>query len=248
MILESTVKEFSARIDACVKHYNDKKPQGIMFIVGMYGAPGTDVDVKTVQTTFEHPDINFAILFTQDPTSAQLSALIAAASEYGYPFCYKFVAFYFCGHGGIDNNRNPFVQTLSEGRVFIEPSIIEPLRSIQKIRLFFFDCCLSQPSPTAGARSVDTARSDDTSNAPPIIKSNCTQGEVVAYSVSKGQKAYGEQDEGGEWTRRLCVNILKPDPIVIVLAKTNREVQEAGGQTPLTVSNVDDTVIICSKL
>ena len=248
MILESTVKEFSARIHDCVKHYNDKKPQGIMFIVGMYGAPGTDVDVKTVQSTFEHTNINFAILPIQSPTSAQISALIAAASNYGYPFWYKFVAFYFCGHGGIDNNRNPFVQTLSEGRVLIEPSIIEPLKSIEKIRLFFFDCCLSQPSPTAGTRSVDTARSDDTSSAPPIIKRNCTQGEVVAYAVSKGQKAYGDQKEGGYWTQRLCVNIKVPDPIVTVLAKTNREVQKAGGQTPLTVFNVDDTVIICSKL
>ena len=219
-----------------------------MFIVGMYGAPGTDVDVKKVQTTFEHPDINFAILPIQSPTSAQLSAMIAAASKYGYPFCYKFVAFYFSGHGGTDKDGIPFVQTLSEGRVFIEQSIIEPLKRIKKIRLFFFDCCLSQPSTTAGARSVDTARSDDTSSAPPIIKCNCTQGEVVAYAVSKGQKAYGEQDEGGEWTRYLCVNILKPDPIVTVLAKTNREVKKANGQTPLTVSTVDDTVIISSEL
>ena len=219
-----------------------------MFIVGMYGAPGTEVDVKNVQTTFEHPDINFAILPIQSPTSARLSAMIAAASKYGYPYHYKFVAFYYSGHGGTDKDgKNPFVQTLSEGRVFIEPSIIEPLKSIEKIRLFFFDCCLSQPSTTAGARSVDTARSDDTSSAPRIIKRSCTQREVVAYAVSKGQKAYGEQNKGGEWTRRLCVNILKADPIVLVLAKTNREVQEAGGQIPLTVSNVDDTVIISSE-
>ena len=219
-----------------------------MFIVGMFGAPGTDVDVKKVQTTFEHHDINFAILPIQSPTSAQLSAMIAAASKYGYPYHYTFVAFYFSGHGGTDKDgKNPFVQTLSEGRVFIEQSIIEPLKSIEKIRLFFFDCCLSQPS-TTGARSVDTARSDDTSSAPPITKRSCTQGEVVAYAVSKGQKAYGEQDEGGEWTRRLCVNILKPDPIVTVLAKTNGEVKKANGQTPLTVFNVDNTVIISSKL
>ena len=271
MILESTVKEFSARIHDCVKHYSNKKPQGIMFIVGMYGAPGTDVDVKTVQSTFEHPDINFAILPIQSPTSARLSAMIAAASKYGYPSRYKFVAFYFSGHGGIDNNGNPFVQTLSEGRVFIEPSIIEPLKSIEKIRLIFFDCCLSQPSPTAFARSVldtarsddtvrsvDTARSDDTVRSVDTVKSDDTarsvdtvrsedtaiiicnrpQGEVVAYAVSKSQKAFGE------WTRRLCVNIKVPDPIVMVLAKTNGEVQEAGGQTPLTVYNIDSTVII----
>ena len=246
IILESAIKEFSDRIHECVKHYNNKKPQGIMFIVGMFGAPGTDVDVKKVQTTFEHPDINFAILPIQSPTSAQLSAMIAAASKYGYPFCYKrYVAFYFSGHGGTDKDgKNPFVQTLSEGRVFIEPSIVEPLKSIEKIRLFFFDCCLSQP----GACSVDTARSDDTSSAPPIIKRSCTQGEVVAYAVSKGQKAYGEQDKGGEWTRRLCVNILIQDPIVTVLAKTNGEVNKANGQTPLTVFNVDNTVIISSKL
>ncbi len=213
----------------------------------MYGAAGTDVDIDKVQSTFKDPNINFAILSTQDPTSARLSALIAAASKYEYPLCYEFIAFYFSGHGGTDKDgKNPFVQTLSEGRVFIEPSIIEPLKSIERIRLFFFDCCLSQP--TTGARSVDTARSGDTSSAPPIIKRNCPQREVVAYAVSKGQKAYGDPKEGGEWTRRLCVNILIPDPIVLVLAKTNREVQrEAGGQQPLTVSNVDNTVIISSE-
>ena len=246
IVLETVVKEFSDRIDACVQHHNNKKPQGIIFIVGMYGAAGTDVDVDKVQSTFKHPNINFATFTTQDPTSAQLSALIAAASKHDYPFRYKFIAFYFSGHGGTDKDGNPFVQTLSKGRVFIEPSIIEPLKSIERIRLVFFDCCLSQP--TTGARSVDTARSGDTSSAPPIIKRNRSQGEVVAYAVSKGQKAFGDQDGGGEWTRRLCVNILRPDPIVMVLAKTNREVQEAGGQQPLTTSNVDDTVIICSKL
>ncbi len=246
IIIESAITEFSDRIDACVQHYNSKKPQGIIFIVGMHGVAGTDVDVKKVQSTFEHPDINFVVLSIQSPTSAQLSALIAAASKYEYPFRYKFVAFYYSGHGGTDNNGNPFVLTLSEGQVFIEQSIIEPLKSIERIRLFFFDCCLSQP--TIGAKSVDTAKSGDTSSAPPIIKRNRPQGEVVAYAVSKGQAASGDQNRGGEWTRRLCVNILRPDPIVMVLAKTNREVQEAGGQQPLTTSNFDDTVIICSKL
>ena len=254
IILENTVKEFFARIHECVKHYNNKKPQGIMFIVGMFGAPGTDVDVKNIQTTFEHPNINFAILPIQSPTSARLSAMIAAASKYGYPFCYKFVAFYFSGHGGTDKDGNPFVQTLSEGRVFIEPSIIEPLKSIEKIRLFFFDCCLSQPSTTAGACSVDTARSDDTSN---IKKCNRRKGEVVAYAVSKGQKAFGDQKEGGEWTRRLCVNVLRSDPIVTVLAKTNDDMQELGHQRqqkdlpdpqiPLTIANVGNKVVISSE-
>ena len=255
IILESTVKEFSARIHECVKHYNNKKPQGIMFIVGMFGAPGTDVDVKKVQTTFEHPDISFAILPIQSPTSAQLSAMIAAASKYGYPYHYKFVAFYFSGHGGTDKDgKNPFVQTLSEGRVFIEPSIVEPLKSIEKIRLFFFDCCLSQPLTTGGARSVDTARSDDTSN---IKKCNRRKGEVVAYAVSKGQKAYGDQKEGGYWTQRLCYNIMVPDPIVTVLAKTNDDMKELGRQRqqkdlpdpqiPLTIANVGNKVVISSE-
>ena len=220
-----------------------------MFIVGMYGAPGTDVDVKKVQTTFEHHNINFAILPIQSPTSARLSAMIAAASKYGYPFCYKFVAFYFSGHGGTDKDGNPFVQTLSEGRVFIKQSIIEPLKKIERIRLFFFDCCLSQPLIIVGALSDATVRSGgDTSSAASIKTSDHPLGEVIAYAVSKDQKAYGDPKEGGEWTRRLCVNILKPDPIVTVLAKTNGEMRKAGGQTPLTEFNVDHTVIICSKL
>ncbi len=248
-IVERAIEEFSDRIDACVQHHNNKKPQGIIFIVGMYGAAGTDVDVDKVQSTFKHPNINFATFTTQDPTSAQLSALIAAASKHEYPFCYKFIAFYFSGHGGTDKDGNPFVQTLSKGQVFIEQSIVEPLRNIERILLVFFDCCLSQPTTDArNFRGVGTAGCVTTSSARPIIKRNRPQGEVVAYAVSKGQKAYGDPKKGGEWTRRLCANILRPDPIVMVLATTNREVQEAGGQKPLTTSNVDDTVIICSKL
>ena len=119
---------------------------------------GTDIDVDKDRSTFEHPNIRFAILTTESPTSNELSALIAAASKYEYPSYYKFVAFYFSGHGGTDKDGKPFVQTLSEGHIFIEQSIVEPLQNIKMIRLFFFDCCLSQPT-NEGARSVDTAQS-----------------------------------------------------------------------------------------
>ena len=169
-----------------------------------------------------------------------------AASKYEYPFRYKYVALYFTGHGGTDANGNPFVVALSGKRVLIETTIIEPLQIVNRIRLFFFDCCLSQPqSASSNARSVDTGRGDG--GAPVLKKRPHVQGEVVAHAVSKGQVAIGDQNEGGVWTRRLCTNIMEPDPIIMVLAKTNRQVQEAGVQQPLTISNVDDTVVISSK-
>ena len=206
-----------------------------MGIVGNDGPAGTDVDVKRVKSTFEDPNMNFAVLTTEDPTSKELTALITAASEYtNYPFSYDFVAFYFAGHGGADKDGRPFVQASDAERVFIEQKIIEPLRSVSiKICLFFFDCCLT------------SARGE---SSHPSLRKERPRGEVVAYAVSKGQAASGDQDGGGVWTRHLCVNILRPDPIVLVLAKTNGEVYTANGQTPETVFNVDHTVIICSKL
>ncbi len=245
IVTESVVNEFSDQIDVCVQHYHKEKPQGMIFIVIMHGAPGTNKDLQKVQSTFEHPDINFAILPTQSPTSARLSALIVAASKYEYPLNYKFIAFYFSGHGGTDKDKNAFVKTLDQ-KVFIEQSIIEPLKSIERIRLFFFDCCRNQP--TTGAKNVDAARSGDTSSAPPIVKRACPEGEVIAYAVSIGQKAYGDRIKGSGWTRCLCDNIMVPDPIVTVLAKTNDDMQKLGHQKPTTKHNVGNKVIISSKL
>ena len=180
-----------------------------MGIVGTHGAPdGTDKDVKNVKSTFENPNMNFAVLTTQDPTSDELTALIAAASEYtDYPPSYEFFSFYFAGHGGTDKDGRPFVQASDAERVFIEQKIIEPLRNIRiKICLFFFDCCLS--NSTRGESSD------------PSLRKERPRGEVVAYAVSKGQAASGDSKKGGVWTQHLCVNILKPVPIVNVLAKT----------------------------
>ena len=76
--------------------------------MGIYGADGTAKDVENVEATFKH--LNFATFLERDPTSAQIASLINAAAACKYPDGYKYIAFYFAGHGGREE---------STGKLFI---------------------------------------------------------------------------------------------------------------------------------
>ena len=79
--------------------------QGIAFVIGIHGPAGTDVDIDNVCSTFS--DLNFAVWRERDITCADLACLVKAAASHKYP-SYKYVAFYFAGHGG-SVNGHPFV-------------------------------------------------------------------------------------------------------------------------------------------
>ena len=134
--------------------------------VGESGRPGgTDEDANKVYKTFRN-ELNFAAYRCENFSCTNLVYLIEAAAKFGnYPLGYKFIAFYYAGHGGIDKSGREFVIPSQQTRggtksvLYIKGDIISPLtcESAAKIRdkrffkkhkknrksLFFFDCCLN---------------------------------------------------------------------------------------------------------
>ncbi len=220
------------QIEACLQEPDFKKAQGIIFVVGVFGADGTAVDVANVESTFK--GVNFAVFTVRDPPAKDLACLMQAAAEVEYPYKYTYVAFYFAGHGGTDVKTNNMyvvgLQTDDSGITIlpVEEYIINPLKSLQEkaiSRLFFFDCCQSEGK---GTEFRDTITKKPKSIA----------GELIAYATNKGEKSWGDRTKGGIWTHHLCKNIRESDEDIIrIVTKTTDDVSNAkeSFQQPLTV-------------
>ena len=146
LVLDIADKDLEIKKQQIKNHYR-KKPdaKGIAFIIGMYGAAGTDVDVKNVSSTFED-ELNFAVFTERDPTCTQLACLVKAAATVRYPLNYKFITFYFAGHGGINDSGSPYVIPMQlEGEdkkiLHVEEDIVSAFDGTKHTCLFFFDCC-----------------------------------------------------------------------------------------------------------
>ena len=98
---------------------------GFAFVIGIYGPAGTKADVDLVSSTFE--DLKFAVDRRVDQTCEELACLIEAASapEMKYPLSCKCMAFYFAGHGGIDESGKPFILPMQKGKDVVERFYIE---------------------------------------------------------------------------------------------------------------------------
>ena len=218
-----------------------KKAQGIIFVIGIYGADGTAKDVENIERRFKK--LKFCIYTERDPTAAEIIILIKAAAKCDYPYRYRYVAFYYAGHGGSDEfgelfitpqqavNSNPGVEVL-----YIEKYIVEPLNCLKDrdlTRLFFFDCCQSQ------GKATHTMYSPRDSGQV-VKKTKQHPGVLIAYATSDGQKSFGDQTNGGIWTYHLCKNLKKDLPLVTILAETYDEIvkKRESFQEPTTVTRI----------
>ena len=220
------------KIENRIQESEFKTARGIAFIVGIFGADGTDEDVKNVESTFR--ELNFAVYVEKDPLAEELACLVQAAAECEYPYRFNYVAFYFAGHGGKDDSGKMFVRGLQRDdsepeNLHIDDYIIDPLKGLVQTRLFFFDCC---QTPGKG----NAFRDDHVITKKP--KPHPSQ--VIAYAANEGQKSFGDKTNGGIWTYNLCKNLKKEEPITTVLAMTFEDVVEERKdfQEPLTVASV----------
>ena len=211
------------KIELCRK----EKPeaQGIAFIVGMFGPAGTDLDVDHMEATFRS-DLNFAVYREKNLTNQELISLVEAAADSNYPDNYKFVAFYYAGHGGVDESGNAFVIPMEVEKdksgseyVRIEEHIITPLITHRKAGkfgrayLFFFDCCLSS-APVGGSQPNFK------------VTANKAPESLVAYATSTFSKARGDSKQGGLWTRYLNQYLKQDMLLTTALAKTHDAIKD----------------------
>ena len=214
-----TEEELKTKQQQIEIHYR-KKPdaKGIAFIVGIYGADGTDEDVRNMSSTFE--ELNFAVFTERDPTRTQLACLVKAAAAVRYPINYKFITFYFAGHGGINDSGSPYVIPMQlkgeDGKVVrVEEDIVSAFDGTKCTCLFFFDCCLS---------SGTSLRGPGPHNLPKKVKA--PPGCLIAYATNIGYKSLGDKIRGGVWTHYLCKHLREPLSITTILSKTHDDVRK----------------------
>ena len=160
---------------------------------------------------------------------------------------YKYIAFYFAGHGGQDSSKKRYikgVQQLNESNhtiLHIEEYIVNPLNSLKHFhRLFFFDCCQSSDNDTPYH-----PHSNDNDNRDPKVQPKV----LVAFSTSPGLTSGGERKNGRIWTHNLCHNLKRNLPIIDVLDITREDVkrEREGYQLPMTLCSNDFKKIVLLK-
>ena len=189
--------------------------------------------------------MNFAVYIERDPTSEQMALLMKAAAECTYPTRYKYIAFYFAGHGGRDQAGKLFVKGLQPNKsdpeiLHIEEFIIEPLKGLNKfIRLCFFDCCQTIGNGTP-FRDEDDKKIENPNPHPGIL---------IAYSTSDGQKSFGDRTNGGIWTYFLCKNLREAQTLQKVLCKTFDDVAKIKKQfqEPTTICSDEVFQIVLNQ-
>ena len=209
-----------------------KNPQakGLAIVIGISGPPGIDDDVQNVSSTFKK-DLEFAVWPHTDTVLEELACLLQVAAEFNYPISYKFIVFYYAGHGGSDDGHGYVIPAEDEqydetnNKLFIDEGIVSPFRPINapnladRYRLFFFDCCLNE-SRKRGPGTPKLPTKPKKMNIPSHGK--C----LVAYSTSMTFVATGDTGLGGMWTRHLCDNLKLDHPITTILDITYDEVAE----------------------
>ena len=199
-----------------------EKKQGIVFIVGMSDANGTEKDILDMQNVFAK--LNFALFLEHNLTANDTKNLTKAIAAYpDFSIKYKYIIFYYAGHGGITSNGDAVLKPVQDSNetefVFVERDIIRPIEAglKDKCLLFFFDCCLSV------ARGVDEGLTPDLNIGP--IHNNS----LVAYASSVGEKAFGDKN-GGFWTKTLVKHLERNERLVTILSDVRFEVQKGYNQ------------------
>ena len=231
-----------SKVQNCLNVSQFHSIQGIIFIIGMFGPNGTSNDVQNVESTFKK--LNFATYVERDPTAQQISDLVKAATMCQYASSYKYICFYFAGHGGRDKDGQLYIKGLQLDKanpviIHIEEYITKPLRSLGNlIRLFFFDICQTSGKgvPFRG-------------NNTPVENPKAVSGELIAYSSSEGQTSFGDRTKGGIWTYYLCKTIKKNLPITEVLAITADIVKDERNksQEPITLCDIEFDKIVLNQ-
>lgn len=213
----------------------EKDPKGLALLYGNTDPTGVRVDVENMKSAFSA--LGFAVLLKLDAGKEWIEATMVAAAKYDYPSSCQFIAFYYAGHGGSEDTHTFIYPNKKEKKmkVFIEEGILKRFYPENapglgnRVRLFFFDCCLLDD--TVKAHGPVCSEQDMDFDLP--ARGNI----LVAYATSMTYASRGDDKNGGTWTRHLYKNITEYDlPITTVLDITwtesmllsNKEVRAKG--------------------
>ena len=227
---EQEFEEAKKKINKCCEYKPDA--QGIIFDVAIlmtdlsHHPGGNQTDEFNIMNTF-HRELNFTVCPLEDPTPSRLACLLQAAAEFNmYPQCYKFIAFYYSGHGGIDDFGRKYILPEKDDSshahvLYIEEDILYhfQFRSNNKDRkcLFFFDCCLGYKK---GVPVCGTAPLSSGLNIP------CPPKSLVAYATSINHLSQGNDRNGGLWTECLCKHLRNKSTLSKILEDTHHAVEK----------------------
>ena len=110
ILLPEMIDEYKLKIGNLTQERKFARAKGIIFVVGIFGADGTAEDVENITSTFK--ELKFAVFSERDLTAEKIACLVAAAAECEFPYKYRYIAFYFAGHGGTDESGEPFIRGL----------------------------------------------------------------------------------------------------------------------------------------
>ena len=209
-----------ADLDHKTGEHPEKKGLALIMGITTPDAPaGVKNDIDNMAKTLESLDI--LIWRAENACLYGITAMLKVMSEYNFPSAYKFIIFYFSGHGG-SVDGHPFIFTQDneddDNKLFVKEGIIDHLlpRNTPKIdksvhRIFLFDCCLVDNTIK---KHGQVTRQEDFSIPP--------QGNVlVAFATSLTAVARADPNKGGVWTRFLTKNIEEVDlPLTVVLDLT----------------------------
>ena len=211
--------------------------QGIIFVIGILDAAGTNVDIDNVSSTFK--GLGFAVFQAIDYTCSDIACLLhIVATIKSLPLNYEYIAFYYAGCGGSDEYGRSFIAPMKETNtpeiLFIEENILSSFKNASKSRrqyLFFFDCCLNSLTHS----SISTLPHPPAKVRPPIHS-------LVAYATSVGYASLVDQDRGGFWTHILCEKLKEPLSLSDILDQTydvvSARVKDDRRQLPCYESNL----------
>ena len=200
----------------------DGRKNGLAIVVGIVacgssGAAGVKEDMKTMEGVFKK--LGLAVWKMKDKDSADIAGAVQAVSRYKFPASYKFIIFYFSGHGQSQDNHpyilcqgdeNTPVDTLSIEKGIVAPVLAKNAPQLKSLyRIFLFDCCLYDDAAAKG----EDCRLED-------ISLPSFDNIVMAYATSMTFTAEGD-GKGGLWTKFLAKNIMERDlPLTTVLDLT----------------------------
>ena len=221
--------------------------KGVVFVFAMTADPKLESvynDMENVRETFRK-ELKFAVVRAENPHGEYIATFVKAAATLNFavpfPTC-KTKAFYFAGHGGIDELKRPFFVPQQIGGnqkevILIRETILSHFQKVQPDQsfLFFFDCCLSSVS-----EPESDGNSNDEENQTRIVEDAAKEFKleppfrcVIAYGTSVGSTSIGDTQVGGWFTSSLCKNIKEKIELGEVLSKTHKDVAEKSNNQQL---------------